>query len=202
MLRAGRLEVSGGALVALALFFYLDPQGLFPLSLAACAAHELGHLAAIRLLGGRVECMRVTLIGAEIRLKGMCRLSYPREAAAVLAGPGVNLLLAALCSGKAPVFAGINLALGLFNLLPIHPLDGGRLLYFLLAQLTREESAWTVCRVLAAALTALAAAVGGLLLWKSGYNFTLLAAALWLAAALQRGRKGVANRRRNRYNES
>ena len=191
MLRLGRLELSGGALVTLALFFYLDDQGLFPLSLTACAVHEGGHLLALKLLGGAVDRVRVTLTGAEIRLRGMCRLSYPREAMSVLAGPGANLLLAAACAGPMPALAGGSLILGLFNLLPIWPLDGGRLVYFLLASPLGEERAQTVCRRLAAVCVALAGAAGAVLLWRSGYNFTRLAAALWLAAAVRGRRKGL-----------
>ena len=42
-----------------------------------------------------------------------------------------------------------------------------------------------------AACVALAGAAGAVLLWRSGYNFTLLAAALWLAAAVRGRRKGL-----------
>ena len=77
MLRLGRLELSGGALVTLALFFYLDDQGLFSLSLTACAVHEGGHLLALKLLGGAVDRVRVTL--AEGRLDCLVETVYTEE---------------------------------------------------------------------------------------------------------------------------
>ena len=43
VLRWKRVEVSGGALLLGALLYYFDDQGLFLLSLLACAVHELGH---------------------------------------------------------------------------------------------------------------------------------------------------------------
>ena len=50
------------------------------------------------------------------------------EALCALAGPTANLLCAGLFLRILPEFAGVSLALGAFNLLPIFPLDGGRLL--------------------------------------------------------------------------
>ena len=63
------------------------------------------------------------------------QLSYPKEMALAAAGPAVNLLLAVLLSHlgarweECYLFGGVHLVLGLFNLLPILPLDGGMLLW-------------------------------------------------------------------------
>ena len=47
---------------------YIDRAFLVPMTLIACALHELGHVAAIRLLGGSVKGVRLTAIGAELVL--------------------------------------------------------------------------------------------------------------------------------------
>lgn len=52
MLRLGKLECSGGFLLAAALFFYMDPGDLIPLAALAAGFHELGHWTAVRLMGG------------------------------------------------------------------------------------------------------------------------------------------------------
>ena len=53
----------------------------------------------------------------------------------MLAGPGANLLCAALLTAlggtRWAVFTGANLVLCAFNLLPVRPLDGGRALELL-----------------------------------------------------------------------
>ena len=130
-MRWGRVEVTAGALLVWALLCYLDSGGLVPLALAACALHELGHYAAIRLLGGRVTRLRITCVGAEMALSARRPLGPGRELAAALAGPAVNLLCDRLGEGWY-CWAGLHLALGLFNLLPAAPLDGGRSLRCLL----------------------------------------------------------------------
>ena len=53
-MRWGRVEITAGALLLWTLLYYLDSGTLVLQALAACALHELGHYAAIRLLGGRV----------------------------------------------------------------------------------------------------------------------------------------------------
>ena len=121
MLRWRWVEVSGGFLLVLAMLYYWDGQGILIWALAACGVHELGHWAAIRLLGGRVTLLRLTCVGAEMRLSARYPLSWGRQLLAALAGPAVSLLTAwaaaRMAGGREALFlfAGLNLALGLFN---------------------------------------------------------------------------------------
>ena len=111
-MRLGRGEVTGGFLLLTAWLNYLDRQGVVPLALLVCALHELGHWAALRALGARVRRVRRTL-------------SYGGELLAALAGPGANLALALAFSPLTGggLFAGLNLALACFNLLPVGQMD-------------------------------------------------------------------------------
>ena len=178
-MRLGRVEATGGFFLLVAWLNYLDRDRIVPLALAACLLHELGHYLAIRLAGGDVKLVRLTAIGAEMVLARP--LSYVREGTAALAGPLTNLLLAGLfCRWQwGQLFAGLNLILGCFNLLPVGRLDGGRLAFCLLSVLAGPEAASRVRRCLdggcAAVLTA-----GGLWLAGAGRNITLLLVSAWL----------------------
>lgn len=181
MMRLGRVEVTSGFLLLLAWLNYLDRALLVPMALAACAFHELGHLAAIRALGEDIKGIRLTAVGAELILARP--LSYWQEGLCALAGPGANLLLALLaCSVPGGLsFAGLNLTLALFNLLPVGRLDGGRALRCTLALLAGPALAdraggWLDRLCTAGALAA------GLLLAAFGGNITLLLVAFWLLA--------------------
>lgn len=157
----------------------LTGRGWPLLFLAAAVLHEGGHLLALRLLGGRVEEVRLRLSGAELRWRG--RLSYGGEALLALAGPGANLLWALVCAGAArrwPTdwlyrFIGCHLTLALLNLLPALPLDGGRVLCALLERRFPLRGAWATALfggVLGAGLALL-----GLWTLKTAGNPTLLA---------------------------
>jgi len=160
---------------------------------SAAALHELGHLAAVRLLGGRMEGFSLSPFGGELRAAG---LSYPGELAAVLAGPGANLLaclaLSALSSRTEAGYTalGANLALGVFNLLPAAPLDGWRVWELLLCWGLGPDRGvrWS------AALGVLGSvALTGAILWlmaRSGGNVWLLPAALGTALGGVRALRG------------
>lgn len=143
----------------------------------AVAVHEAGHILAIRALGGRIESLRLTGVGAVLRTRraGLC--SYREECLVALAGPLASLLLALGAGTWARVFGGadaylltgISLAQGVFNLLPAGP--------------HRSVVIWTwVTRGLGIALL-------GLGVWAllNGGSFPLLLCALWL---LWPGRRG------------
>ena len=157
----GRITVTPGFLFLMAWCNYADQQGLLLPALAGCALHQLER-----------------------------PMSYPGELAAALAGPAANLAAAWLCcrAEGGALFAGLNLALGCFNLLPVGRLDGGRALHCLLSMSigpAAEEAEAVLDRVLIAFLLAL-----GVLLIGWGGSFTLLLVALWLLAKEKEGKKG------------
>jgi len=140
---------------------------------ASVVVHELAHCLVARRRGGRVLGILLLPIG------GMSRMSAipaePRDEAAVaIAGPatslglGVLLVAVAAAAGGAiwpPALLGgswlarlgwLNLLLGVFNLLPALPMDGGRVLRAALARrlpkLRATTIAATVAKVIAAGL--------------------------------------------------
>ena len=111
--------------------------------LASLLAHELAHAVIARRAGVAVESVTLWLFGGVTSLGGEAKT--PKAAFRIaIAGPATSLALAATFGGlvaalhtvrAAPIVVGvaswlaaINLLLGLFNLLPGAPLDGGRVL--------------------------------------------------------------------------
>lgn len=124
-----RLDLTPGFPAFLAAVWYFDSCGIFWPFLAAMTVHELAHAAVLLLLGGRIESVRLSFAQVELRT-GL--LSDRTELWSTAAGPGINLLCSWLFRRWMPAFAAVSLLLALFNLLPVWPLDGGRLLRTLL----------------------------------------------------------------------
>ena len=111
--------------------------------LGSLLAHELSHAVLARRADVKVFDVTLWLFGGVTRLGGEART--PREAFRIaVSGPLTSLALAAVFGlaayglgelgvaqivlGVAWWLAGVNLLLGLFNMLPGAPLDGGRVL--------------------------------------------------------------------------
>lgn len=187
-MRVGRLEITGGFFLLLAWLNYLDRQAVVPLAMAACVLHELGHYASICLMAGNIKLIRLTAVGAEMVLG--TPMGYWQEGITALAGPAVNLLLARLlCPWEGmQLFAGLNLVLGCFNLLPAWGLDGSRVLRCAIALLAGPDTAQRAAEWIGIAVTGLLLSAA-LLLLKGGGNLTLLLVALWLTSAGNKYRK-------------
>ena len=182
-----RVEASPGFLLLLGALFWLDEGvGLLPWGLLACFVHELGHIAAALACGGRVERLSLTMVGAELSFSYRTPLSYGRDSLVALAGPGANLLLGGLFFWQGRHLpAVLTLGLGVFNLLPILPLDGGRVVYGLLAERLDPDWADRLLTASAGCLVGLLAGAGAIAAIHYA-NVTLLLTALWLLAGVIR----------------
>lgn len=118
-----------------AIWILLIPgRWLFGAAAAACV-HEAGHVLAVVLLGGKLQWILIGPFGAKIRAEG---IEGYREALCALAGP-VGSFLCLLLIRKFPVFGLCALVQGIFNLLPVYPLDGGRVLSCLFRGILRKK---------------------------------------------------------------
>ncbi len=184
-----RVEVSPGFLLLLGALFWLDEGvGLLPWGLLACAIHEVGHIVASAVWGGHVRGLSLTVVGAELRIDYDAPLSYGQDSLVALAGPGANLMFGMLAlSLDWKLAAAVSLTIGAFNLLPIPPLDGGRVVYGLLAVRLDTDWAERLMTALSGCLVGVLAGVGAMAAVHYG-NATLLLTALWLlAGVLRRG---------------
>ena len=187
MCRSNKLtvRVRPSALLVPALFLLLtDTPALLAALLLAALLHELAHYAMLRLFGIRAACFTLTGLGASLYVPELHRLSYGAELLSAAAGPLMNLLLWVLLSLTArdelSLFAGAQMVLGVLNLLPVRPMDGGRILWLLTAYLTEP---YTADRVAAAVGLAASSALFLLCLWLvtiTGSGLFLLLGALWL----------------------
>ncbi len=197
------------SLLALALFYAIQAASrsswvLLPLLIlipfASILLHEFGHVTAARLVGGSSDRVVLWMFG------GLAACHVPaspgRQFFVAAAGPLVNFLIACTCllvlgqgfslqamtvpgEGWMPFLlsytASWNLYNLLFNLIPVYPLDGGRML---------RAALWPVIGRHRAVLTTIYiayAGVAGLMVWGavSGNMMLFAIGAMTLVTLLQ-----------------
>ncbi len=115
--------------------------------------HELGHYLVAKKLGYKLNGFYLAPYGVALNYKDGKFLSYD-EVKIALAGPFANFLFSFVMVGLWWIFpffyaytcdfAYFSFFLGLFNLLPAYPLDGGRILVSLLSEKIQRKTALNV----------------------------------------------------------
>lgn len=180
-----KFKIEPEAALAASLVYFFSDWTELTATAAAIAMHELGHLAALKLLG-----LDVCTLKAE--LGGMC-ISYcgdgepAEDIVAAAAGPltgGIYALAAShafIATGESwlAISGGISFILSGFNLLPIMPLDGGRILAAAFTLLFGEAKADKAVQIIGA-LCAAALFAWGVCRLALRHDFTVYAAGAWL----------------------
>lgn len=164
--------------------FLVSPPPVTAAVLLAAAMHEGGHLAMLAAFHVPVEGLRLGASGAVICAPGASRLSYGRELLVTLAGPAVNLLAAPAFAALARrygwewgyLLAGAHVLLGVYNLLPIPPLDGARTLYLVTAYFLGLDAGDAVSAAAGLVCALALCGFGGYLTFACGGALFLLAA--------------------------
>lgn len=137
-IRLGHFSCSSGVVFAGATLLYFGVDSVTKMILCSALLHELGHILPSVLLNVPIHHLRLTLTGAELTLDGRSE-SGGEELLIALGGPLVNILCGTIAGMYAKsdetllLFAGASFLLGLFNLLPMRPLDGSRILHGMLS---------------------------------------------------------------------
>ena len=116
--------------------------------------HELAHSLAAMAFGGRVRDITLQLMGGCAVISEMPRKAW-QEWIMAAAGPFSSFVLAGfswVASWFIPApfvhLAFINLGLGLFNLMPAFPMDGGRILRATLqSSMSKVRATWIASRI-------------------------------------------------------
>lgn len=158
-----------GVLAALVAIYLLDIEYGIAL-ISAVVMHEVGHVIAHRLMGHRDATFRLLPILANRSISRSAPRSEGHDFFITLMGAGFSIapmvtamLMSDLASDMLPrlstglhIFAATIAALNFINLLPVWPLDGGRLLRMLGRSL---RPAWTTRLLLATSALSAAATI-------------------------------------------
>ena len=151
--------------------------------------HEMGHICAYSLCGLPKADIRLTAYGISADFKRRTGISYKKEIICLLAGGLMNLI-------TAPVFLIIykllpatdgamdlcvcSLVFSILNLLPIYPLDGGRVIFSILATSTSLYNAKKITASLSVFFLVQLTAFAIYTVWVTGFNVSLLLICIYL----------------------
>lgn len=123
------VSVKSNTYLYLAILLFVVPLPWLCAWLIAVVFHELGHYLAVRLCGGTVYQLTVSIGGVNMNCGPM---TDAKRVIAIVSGPIFGLALLAFYR-VFPQLAICTWLLSAYNLLPILPLDGGRILQIIMS---------------------------------------------------------------------
>jgi stage IV sporulation protein FB len=197
LIRIRRLKISWGIFllpgVAIAAGYTYEYLVVF----LSILLHEAGHITVAHFFGGRVHSLTILPIGINASIsEGNTRKS---DAAAVnLAGPVVNLLIFFICLVINKIFRldnsllnlimNSNILLAVFNLMPVLPLDGGRVLRCIIEDRKGWRYAYHVSKRLSIFLAVAVIILGIIQIIANHHNFSLLIIGFYMVFFLNSGK--------------
>lgn len=174
--------------VAVTLTLIIDESGVGAIALLCCILHEAGHIICLLILGEKPKKIDLSFYGIKLERIPMSSQSTAGELAVFASGPAVNFVFSAILFLLSNVFASlrdaaiISLCIGVFNLIPCKPFDGGNIIHTILCRITRHQTADNICLAITV-VTVVPMIVAGVFLLKNNGNITLLAVAVYVSVS-------------------
>ena len=186
-----RVKLSFSFWAVVTVLLMLDRSNTAIISLISAVLHEMGHLITLCCFSSPPQSLTFGFFGMRIEKKEN-ELSFMQEAQVAFAGPLVNIIISILslilykfytCELIIKICT-VNLLMGIFNLVPIEPLDGARVIKNTLSIFLDEQCINKAMNVfLYLFLGVLFWLSIKILIW-SGYNFTLLLFCVYISLCI------------------
>jgi len=162
-------------------------------------AHELGHVVVALISGAKIYCLRVLPIGVNVGIDDSVCSKYNRICI-YLAGPCINIIIAIIIyilyvfhivSIELKPGVYINIWLAFFNLLPILPLDGGKIAIEALADRSGLFKASRQLHVWSILLSIIIICLGLVVFLKTLYNASLVLVGIYILLCSRESKKEI-----------
>ena len=180
-MKRNKLRIRPSFLFVISFAAYFGNPVMLGWLLLAAALHEWGHLLAASCIGMPVRRLTLDFTGGNMECYRKTT-SYAQDLLLCLSGPAVNFLFVTLSMllHWNPVFLSAHLLLGVFNLMPVLPLDGGRAVFAFLSGIWGPFTAGRVMSILSVVTASVVVAFGVWVTTQQGGTPNLLILGLWL----------------------
>lgn len=168
--------------------YYGNPLAVI-LLLLALMLHEIGHWFFAELFGYKAQEFKLTPLGGCLVIDSLMALHPVAEFVIAAAGPFSNLLMVAgvwyleflgIKSSWLENWQQWNWLMGMVNLIPAVPLDGGRLLHALLKKIVAVETATVIVKVIGQFIGGLVLSIGMVKFWTGGVGILYILTGIFL----------------------
>lgn len=150
--------------------------------------HEAAHCVMFKCMHINIRGIVVHMFGVKIQTTGQGGFSPRQMIPIALSGPMVNLMLGIVaCHCGWEQWTMPNMVLACINFLPVFPLDGGQIVYSVLAIYMGRKRAKRILRHCGCGLGILFLLAGGYVLFVTKFNFTFLLFGGFLLYAAKNG---------------
>lgn len=161
--------------------------------------HEGAHIMMAKILGYRIDSIEIFPFGGVARIEEAIAVNPQHEIMIAMIGPITNFITVFISYNLLNVlhisnelfafFTYANLTIGIFNLLPIIPLDGGRVFRAYLAYLIGFKRATQIAVILAKIISVFLFLLGFYMMQYNQLNILVLFIAIFLYIAAHREHK-------------
>ena len=191
-----RFRIDLKIFIFLILFYFTKQIQIYAMIMIFAIVHELGHLLAGLLMGMKPEKIEIMPFGVSISFKINVK-EYNKKIKkgnaleikkiiVALAGPITNFIIILITSNlkldliKSMLIIYTNFLIMIFNLLPIYPLDGGRvlkgILHIILGKRKSEKYIKNISKITVIVITAISSI---LILYIQNISICLIDMYLW-----------------------
>ena len=195
-----RIKIDLKIFLFLFLFLLTSQLEMYILLMLFAIIHELGHLVAGLILKFKPEEIKLSPVGLQVQFKvideeykkSKAKQLSIKKAIIALAGPLTNLVIATVTAIIAYLNANFqntyifslilyaNLLIAIFNLIPIYPMDGGRVVKEILSIIFGKKKAYKITYIISkTVLILLTAAASVAILYIHNIAILIIIAYLW-----------------------